>query len=1068
MNRLKTICLGRMLALAALVVQSVSAFAQTPTTLYAKNSGDWDDKDNWTTDASGQVWVNDAGLVPGRVADEYYNVTIHAGKIIDLLVKDVDGEDNTKDYVYINKLTLNGELNITQTGDRKVIIKEIVGKGKLTVNTIAVFHMYGDNMGILFDLSTFKGTMNLDAPGDEMPYGNPFLFIPGATEEQKNKHYPSLTVTNGKFYFGGNYYIDGDLVIEPGGELVVYNNVTLTVKGNIINRGIIRSTNPDKGDLKVSTQNEELVELGLKDGEEHGKIICYGNFDNSAGVAEFWKYSLKADGAFDEKKANSVITEFVGGKDSELILNPTLVGGLPQNWFFRIVCNKDNNAATRVYASGIEGKADVVALAAHMNENDGHTFRQIPIVPEKGVLDLGPGVSFSLENINAKNWWAAIAPEKNGYTIGTGQANDVLQLSKMEHTQGAVYVGQEATLAISGADINIGVDNPIFVAGQLLINSGSFRSGSPGIFYCFPIIEDANTIDKNSEASSRMTLKGGELHTARQITLNTSGKVRPAVHFQFGGKMCFDVKAKAWSRGADDLTNKTVYLGKGSQFVMHDGELHVMYDAVQGKATKKIFDQDVQFVMADIEDGKDGSNVLDPNTHPVSINNFVDGGTIYVDKPADGQTHKILSMMASCHNAVIESGADLTMLPVGGLTFNGDLTVKGKMTPQNDVHIKGNFEVTGTFAGTENYNLYLEGSKNATYNANGVTWKNLEVAKELGGRVAVKDGTTLNIKGNILGTSGKLIGSVTLPSGAVTNFTDNTDKNEALEDVDLTISTTNGPTMGSDIVLRNVKFTVNSKFQLGYHGLKIKNYPTGGSWSASRGFEVPKENTVSAKGLTLPVPQAEDGNKLFPMIVDGKWTTVQVMYTPKHIGSEGYVTVIPVHAKHPALWNDSALKCYWIIYCNVDRRYDGSYDLYECRNFETSDNLGSGVKRQIIFCVDGSKRGNKLSYRTYNDGEYITYSKKDGSIERLSGEFSGGNSTQANDNYTYYSQKDGKWQDKIWKRKITGGNFQNPYYDGSSITSQYEVTVDHEVTFVDDTKTTYNAGVITINNKLIV
>lgn len=1038
------------LLLAILLISALCASAQTkPAPLFARNSGDWNDYENWTTDASGLVWTNQEKLVPGKRGTaaskntSNCSVTINANKRMTLELP-AAAPDPLADDIVIDTLTVNGDLTIHRpTGytTQKITIKKLLGRGIFRINDKSMLHFdYTVDAGIvtatnLFDMSQFEGTIvfNNDT-GNESEFGNPLASIPGYDQMPL----PASTLEAGALKLTTNYIINGDLVIKPGAVFTIKDGVTITVKGDVINDGTIQS---DATGTTGST------------------LVLYGNIENRGTLNLFGE--LNSSGVLVNDRAN-VVTKFVGGKDTEVIFDGTL------NNFFRILVDKDNNAKVSVYSTG---SAQLV-LAAAIADNPGTNYKDMPFVIERGVLDLGAGVNIT----GALPWWSAMG-------VNTGKP----EITGLASTKGSIYIPEGASLSISGANISLGETNPLFIAGSLIINSGSFTSGKPGIFYTYPIrINDDGTsyVDNTSLNPSRMTLNGGTLTTSRNVCLYSGVKPRPTIHFQYGGEFNYTKEASTWDDEAE-FTNKTVYLGAGSQFIMHDGTLVIGKNAIGSSKSRTVGGINAQIIMHDMESGQ-------------MLPSLIDGGLIKVTGSP------IIAMMKSCNDVTVETGANLTLVPLASsettIVVNGDMTIKGTMTPNNHLKIGGNFTVDGgTYNTASNYDITFVGSDHSKYNATNVVWRSVIVEKEQNRKATVGKDKILKVANKIEVNSGRLGcndqvmsgGSLVTESGTVqivgnTSFSDHTEGLKGLEDVNLVLSTAGSlPSLTTDIVLNSVQFTANVKFQLNYNNLKIKNYPTGGSWGVNCGFEVPSTNTVAAHGLSLPVPQTVNSNLLFPMIVNGKYTYVQVLFNEAKLGRSAYVSVVPVDSKHPALYSDAAFKNYWIIKCSYEDFYvPNNFDLFKCLNFNLSDDFGDSTnkRRHIFFTAEGSKRGAEFDYTKaenwswirykntwFEAGKPISFNTENGGSRLLSGDYTAGKSSDADNNYCYYSQDNDSriWQNSMWYRKKTGENFESGYKKGSDIETSSEVSVDHEVTF-NATSGTYNAGVVTINNKLII
>jgi len=179
---------------------------EAQTTWAVKNTGNWSESRNWTTDKSGQSYINPGSKIP----DAGDNIIIPAGKTITY---------NAKEALVLNKLTVEGKLVVTEANE--LLVSAYDGLGTISVT----------DMGSIDPLkvASFDGTWELN--GDNS--------IPGGV-------YNSVVVAKGTQRISGDVTVKRDLTIkdsavvvfEPGAHKATVHNIVIEAGASLTSEGI--------------------------------------------------------------------------------------------------------------------------------------------------------------------------------------------------------------------------------------------------------------------------------------------------------------------------------------------------------------------------------------------------------------------------------------------------------------------------------------------------------------------------------------------------------------------------------------------------------------------------------------------------------------------------------------------------------------------------------------------------------------------------------------------------------------------------------------------------------------
>lgn len=929
----KTLAKGIVLAIAVLL-GAAEVMAQT--TWAVKNSGDWSVASNWTTDKSGQSYINPDGKIP--TAED--NIIIPAGREIVY---------NGTEPLKVVNMTVEGQLTIAKDS---VAVQgtAIDGSGVVKVPS---------TKGVSFEnITSYKGTW-------EVTHSN----------TMGEMVLSSVVISGGTQTLEGNLTIMGDVVIKNGAEVIFTPGIKVSVKNLTVESG---------GTLTSSG--------GTGDGQE-SELHITGDFINR-GEVTFCDGNRTDD---NNNKSKRVVLYFEGNEDGEFSAEGTTT-------LYRLVCRKSVSATQSVVAPG-----GITMLGKTFNMG---SYKNLPWVPESGILKLGDGVEIES--------WGTVIYDGIQY-----ETRDFLK-------SGQMYIPENATLWISGANVSVGKDigpdrydgqrtvtmvGSLFVAGTLMVSSGSLNleDYSWGIVF----VSSSQYGEAVVNTNSNMIVNGGEIHTPRIVCYDRFNQAsRPAIYKQTGGEVFFDKLCPGNSYFEDNsFCGQTLFLGDGSEFIMNGG---LMRFSRQPENTNSIM-----------------KGVLLCDSNGGAIENRVEGGTIEFSSP--NKTEFFVYVPFALNNLTIKESATVTTKLYGSnyptLYLNGDLRVEdnAKFSTEFDVELGGSLYVgdNSVFSAKSDASglstLRLFGAKNSTYTDKSkmLQWSNLSVTKS-NAKMSIDEDSKISITGTLHVESGGLSGSVEFIGDKKQVLVD---LSRGMQEIDLIVNKS-GETvsLGSDVYLNSILIKRDINIGLGSYNLKLNNYPkTETTWSTSSMFYT--DNSYNARGLSLPVlKNGSEEIALFPVGCNGKYVPVTALYNHEE---EQFITVVPVNGTHPNADNANSLyDVFWRISSNVNiNEGDDAY------RFVINGNINQSPA--TLWVKKDNSWNNAVNDVTVENSTVVcpTFT---------SGDFVIGNDNVFSSVKTYISAKDGNWNDTIWYEQ----NNPSVFYSGNQIkkTDAAVVVAGHTVT----------------------
>lgn len=860
--------------IAAMFLLSFSGFSQT--TFYAVNDGDWNSYDNWTTDKSAIIFVNEAKAYPqaGDIA------VINGGRTITM-----------KGNVKVAGLVLMGDL-ITQ--GKILTADKAEGTGRIVLNKMT------DVVIAKNDFFT-NGTIAIKSTTDITQTSVGSLEIFGTAR-----------VT-------GDISIKNDLIVREKGTLTLGTEKALfvcTVGGNVLveNGGTLLASK-----IPASVRNQYSTQ-GKK---QFSSVIVYGNFVNR-GTVKFASAPGKPGRPYRywmSQQDNLAEIEFVGDRNSEfLAYNTTDV--------LRYVCNKTSTATLFVTA------ADKTCLATwgKVTDLDG-SYEELPVVLKSGTLKLG-------ENIAIDAWGCSRTKNGDPYShymnLTTRKQVDLKNgpISASDYRiqrDNGMYIPYGATLWIAGATVNAGQGTAIrgaangqgtamygnvCVMGELKISAGSLTlpNYSTGIYY-----SDPDGLYANKPA--KITIEGGTINTSRIASLDG----RKLLFNQTGGTLNFN---KTINQGksvyTDKVTQQPCVIEGGCTFDMQNGGEFVMTAGNMNFSTIDSNDPVISLNTMDIRAAGSisGGNITFNNTSGkeykvyapyLTYNNVNVKGTSEVT--IQGNTGGTAGVGFNDVAVVVKK--NLTVDAKAKFNATYQLQVNGNLTIGKDGLISSCNKTVGmpslVFGGALN-SEYKDESKNNFFS--------VTVKKDKPTYTTTISKNPLLINRDLNAYNGSLIGNVTL------NIDNTLVCNQNSKNVTQTISTNDGGDLsqvnvttqgsgdvfiGNSLTLRSIAVTSDRLIKLGNSNLNLLTIPTA-AWSANRMFV--GSGVIAAGGLTLPVNVAKNGSVLFPI---GTSTGYSPCTVTVNSAANGSMTIVPVNDYHPAISGDAlgsikisqALKYYW-------------------------------------------------------------------------------------------------------------------------------------------------------------
>ncbi len=824
----------------------------------------------------------------------------------------------------VNELTVEGKLVISNTSELIVTLYEGLG-------TISVPNMNSIDPA---KVASFEGTWELK--GDNI--------IAGGT-------YNSVVVAAGVQKISGDVIVKGDLTIKNGASVVYEPGAyRATVHNLVVESGAILTS---KGTVGEGQESE---------------LHITGDFVNK-GTVTFCEGERAADNI---NKTKRVVLYFEGDEDGEFSAEGTTT-------LYRLVCSKSVTATQTIVAPG---------GITMLGKTEGMTsYKDLPWVPERGVLKLGEGV-------NIEHWAEVLA---------LNEYNSV----NLMNTAGNMYIPENATLWIAGANLKVGIQkgknqhgnevdksSNVLIAGTLKITAGklSLEDKTGGIFFVNSLYGE-----ERRNVSSSLLIDGGVIETTRIACLGEGGSysqnLRPAVYNQTGGEVLMNKQFFQWTSELGH-SSQALYLGSGSKFLMSGGSIKFYYP-VPGGAGNTVR----------------GMLLLDSSMKAIESN--VSGGDIEVI--GSNVTSFDIFAPFKLNNLTVRDGANVIMSKIDSrpeystLILEGDLKVLGnsKFSTQFNVELGGSLVVDAgaTFTASHGDNiadlstLTLTGKNDATYieNSGNLKWLNVRVEKNKAS-MTIDESSKMGVCGTLTSVGGNLVGTVEFSNTLNQSIVD---KNGGLAGVTLSLEKASGDVIiEDDTKLNSVYFARDYRFNLRNKNLTLNEYPTSNvGWNVNTCFMT--DNTPTAGGLTLPLPTTLGQGKIFPVGCDNTYMPVEPVYTSQE---RKMVTVVPVHVT--PIGANQAWPIYWRIKSDVET-YVG--DTYKCTT--------SGVSGQASLMVVVGNTWNKVEGdRQIENNSVVTYR------DYTSGDFVIGPENAFGGSSTYVSMSSGNWSDAIWSND-GGKNF---------------------------------------------
>jgi hypothetical protein len=870
-----------------------TAGASTPSSsnsFYSYQSGDWDDASSWTSDPSGQMWINTG--IPAN-SD---NVTILNGRTISISA-------NTKRVASLT-LILGGILDIKSTTGHN--FGTITGQGKIMLSSISLPSGTYTNF-----VASNGGTIeyyNLNAVGlstSQLIYNNliisNYIGIASSTYLD-NSTSPTYTV-NGNFSLKN--YSTGSNTFYFGNPTASDNLINMTVSGNFsIDAGCSIGVNNFAGVHNIPNVNDE----GATPYPVH-TLNLYGNFTNNGSVRFTGlpspfndAYYILTTTTYPWGGANNygdVQVLFKGATNNTLTCNNTTD-------FFRIIVEKgtDKTYTLEVNSSSTNN----FALYAPNNQGNDQFAG--------GTNGYGFGAYYKALFIH----------------YGTLKLNENINIPSLTErgTDGGTYIGgqdfnllQTAELWINGATVSTtksGINGTGYQAatlyGILRISAGSFSTG------------DAAGLVLGDVGTPIITLEGaGTLDVSQLWSAGTTNRV---TYEQKGGTAYF--RATGEDHGGSAILGLS---SPNSVFIMSGGTLNfTSYTFAGPNYNRAIIDIQSQVGNYNVIGGTINLNL--PSSGPVltvnstvpfynlTISNATGSGTTPIRWTTPGSSLTVLhdlsignlsSLDLNTNSIALTVGHDFTIssggtfIPGTGLTttFNGTGTQA--------------FNNTGTITGTLQ-NIALTNTTDLTFNGNNIT---LTGDLAIGHGTTLRDnGTTISVQGNIVnsGTHFKPAsgaGSIQLTGTAAQTISgDGTGSfnNLTLNKATGSINTTANFTITGELRLANNAPLLNIGSNLLALGVDANVYDavagTTQNFSAAR--MIYTNGQLSDGGVSKTFSNTNAFNFPFGFYNTSNTTyyymphSIQFSSAPTTYGT---VTTRPVNARHPLTQSNNSLACYW-------------------------------------------------------------------------------------------------------------------------------------------------------------
>lgn len=876
---------------------------------------------------------------------------------------------------------------------------------------------------------------------------------------------------------------DSNLANKANGNLIVTLDAGQAAK--IRTSGIrVAYSNVDRSSISLSVSNYISYDATVKYGGYVAAVKEYNEVLYPSYLVECGPYQSK----FNEKKSEMegeerqrlmeeainnaaasscyITVSFTGSKDAVFRNNGTAK-------FYRIRGQKDKNRRIEIINTRDAENLKVVAQSVSTDSKKITDYRDLPWSVSSGILSLGDGVRID-------TWGVPFVKTNNG------GARDLAEYVNTENGC-ALYIPQGAELEIAGANVSVGrtgngtsteQSGAVLVAGTLRIKSGelSLPNYSPGILFV------------SSSSSSKLYVEGGIINTTRIGVYNH----QPAVVNISDGTVNFNRELSS----VGDYNNRSLYLSKGSQFIMSGGVVDFSSTANFEGTKKEIngiwMSDDSSTSYGQIAFSVTGGEIRisTPSTESFNIfapgvvfNDLIIGNNSKVkinNIGSDWQASTTLDPIVKLHDLTVgnNSALDLTW---SRFVVSGDVTIGSGV----DFDSPDGGLSTGRRESARR-EVVFTGSTNTTYSSasgQNVCWSNVLIQKPAGSKLSVPEGSTLHLSGKLVGDFGSLEGVVSLSGTSMQSIYDNSE--ECFKNVKLHVNNTAGVQLETNSQMNIVEFDKKARFSLLANNLKLDNFPkknVSNSWASD--FMFYTNNSASAGGITVPIPAAvNDDNRVHIGIYNDSYylySYAKPRYTNSDASNIKYFTVAPVHGIQPQLDTDrTTFNFYWSI--KSDIQATRIMDLFDLKVENLNNNVCStsllgvlwGQKRVIISESGAHEAGAEV--RLYRDNAGSTYTFKSSSYQ-VDGQtvyvtdgdycfskeaFLGliGGTSMGN---TYYATvNNGEWSGNIWKK-----NNEGSLVAGTSIGAKDGLIIPEGITVKRTNTTAVKGGILTIHGKL--
>ena len=873
------------------------------TSFYSYGNGDWNNSDIWTLDASGTMYKNPNGLVPGE-----------ANRVIIKTGNEVRAEADGKKALSLT-IENGGVLSLETTVGHN--FGQVKGQGKLALATTtfpggdySVF--VRENGGIV----EYQNAVDFKLPTDRGIYNNLIINIPTGKTARLGSNFKVngyLKVQSGTFQIGDEtpngwtILIEGDVIVETGAAITTsstpvssigedhrYYDVDrdimghyMVINGDLINNGTVKFTNLDPstaptyyGIMPNSTYEDsprDHVDVFFKNQTKDQNIVING-------LTYFYMIDVDKGGR------DQCVNITASAKNLFYLLG--YLWNFPQNIDGSVHADQYNKYyhALRLSKGTLRlgENIRIAALQFPKYGNNGAVFYNSYLIPETGCL------------------WIDGAEVNVGYRNGEYQTTTFAVYGKLKMTNSKSVLNTNCTNGILWREYGvIEIED-----GTINTQSISTSIGSGGVAHRGSFVMRGGTlnlIDKSQNTSlpvfgmthptMSLLMSGGDVN----ITTNNTARVALAIGI--------DENNATITGGAFSITTN----GNTSSFT----STVPFYDlSIKGGYATQVS----RF------NAPNGGGAASVAVYPVNVlNNLTIENTGHLN--ANGNNVTIGGDFTIASGCQYTSGDNTT-------TFNGTArTVE--------------FTAAGTINGNGLYNMTIDEGTNLVLNNNVAVRSNFSMKANT---TFIDNGNTLSISGNIenSGTqynSGAAAGSITLVGTA--NQTISGNGEGAFNN--LYINKTGGSvTLSTDIkVTGALRMLSNHNLNIGSYNLNLDDDDAAIYSDASSGANFSNTKMIVTSGLSSDGGITKRYSSTQPFLFPYGYGTyylpasIQVANNPAAFGT---VTSRPVSGIHFAFGdNTNALGCYWR---NTSAGFEGVTDVIH--KYTYVDGVVNGIEAYDI------------------------------------------------------------------------------------------------------------------------